>query len=187
MAYISFQPKDYYNTVPYTSNGTAIGSGGLTVAGFGFTPTWLWLKVANADESWGIYDSVSGVEEGMRFNGNEAIVTQTEGVTTFNSDGFVCGNQSRINASTGTPQVGFGFAGGTTAVPSGGTITPSACNFSATAGWGIYKYAGNSTNPSTIAHGLNSAPRFIMTKATNAAVDWYTGSSGFTDWDAYIK
>ena len=28
MAYISFQPSDYFNTTLYTGTGTAIGSGG---------------------------------------------------------------------------------------------------------------------------------------------------------------
>ena len=40
MAYISFKPKDYYNTVTYTGNGSA-GNG---ITGVGFQPDWVWIK-----------------------------------------------------------------------------------------------------------------------------------------------
>ena len=67
MAYTAINdPEKYFKAVKYSSNGTAIGSGGLTVTGFDFTPTWLQMKQRDADESTGTYDSVRGVTKSLR-------------------------------------------------------------------------------------------------------------------------
>ena len=42
MAYTTInKPIDYFNTVTYTGNGTAIGSGGNAITGVGFQPDWV--------------------------------------------------------------------------------------------------------------------------------------------------
>ena len=40
MAYISFQPKDHFNTKLYTGNATD----DTAITGVGFQPDWLWGK-----------------------------------------------------------------------------------------------------------------------------------------------
>jgi len=39
MAYISFQPSDFFNTVLYTGN-----SDTQSITGVGFQPDWTWIK-----------------------------------------------------------------------------------------------------------------------------------------------
>ena len=39
MAYISFKPKDHFNTVTFTGTGSS-----NSVTGVGFRPDWLWIK-----------------------------------------------------------------------------------------------------------------------------------------------
>ena len=39
MAYITFQPSDYFNTVLYTGNGSS-----QNITGVGFDPDWIWTK-----------------------------------------------------------------------------------------------------------------------------------------------
>ena len=38
MAYISFQPKDHFNTKLYTGTGSS-----LAITGMGFQPDWTWI------------------------------------------------------------------------------------------------------------------------------------------------
>ena len=165
----------HMNPVLYESNGTAIGSGGLTVTGFDFQPDWLGLKQRDADESWGTYDAVRGTTKSMRFNGTEAEDTRTEGVTAFNSNGFTCGSDSRINPSGTHPMVSYGWkAGGSTSPNTVGTIE-STVSVNTTAGFSIATWTGV-TGAGTMGHGLGGVD-CIITKNTNSARDWYWWNS----------
>ena len=46
MAYISFQPKDYFNTKLYTGNATETQS----ITGVGFQPDLVWIKDRDASK-----------------------------------------------------------------------------------------------------------------------------------------
>ena len=180
-------PSLFFEAVKYSSNGTAIGSGGLTVTGFDFQPDFLFLKQRDADESNGTYNSVRGTTKSLRFNGTDAEDTRTEGITAFNSNGFTCGNDSRINPGGTHPMIAWGWKAGTTSGLSGGTITPSAYSINTTSGFGMYAYAGNSTAGATIAHGLGKKPSWISCKRLNTTGGWttYHSSMGATKF-AYL-
>jgi len=164
--------SDYVNTVLYTGNGVAIGSGGLTVTGYDFTPSWLWMKQRDSVQSWGVYGSVIGVEETLRFNGADALVSKPEGVTAFNSSGWVCGSTDRINSSS-QPYINWGFrAGTTTGISGSSTITPSSYSFNQTSGFSQIKYTGNGSAGATVLHGLGAVPGLIIIKNLDAADAW---------------
>ena len=167
------------NPVLYNSNGTAIGSGGLTVTGFDFQPDWLALKQRDATESWGTYDAVRGVTKGLSFNSNAIADTRTEGVTTFNSSGFICGSDSRINPSGTHPMVAYGWkANGAGSSNTDGSIT-STVSVNTTAGFSIVKYTGNGTNDATFGHGLGATPKIMIGKCTGNTNSWQvTGNVG---------
>ena len=154
-AYTSIDdPEAYFKAVKYSSNGTAIGSGGLTVTGFDFTPTWLQMKQRDADESNGTYDSVRGVTKSLRTNGPDEEDTRTEGITAFNSNGFTCGSDSRINPGGTHPMIAYGWLE------------------SATSGFDIVAYTGNGTDDTDISHNLSAVPKLIIVKNRSAADSW---------------
>ena len=47
MAYINFQPSDYFNTKLYTGNNS---SSTTTITGVGFQPDWTWTKERTAQD-----------------------------------------------------------------------------------------------------------------------------------------
>ena len=57
MAYISFQPKDYFNTKLYTGNATTDHA----QTGVGFQPDWLWIKERGGTGGHILVDAVRGV------------------------------------------------------------------------------------------------------------------------------
>ena len=97
MAYITFQPHDYFNTVTYTGNGSA-GNG---ITGVGFQPDWVWIKRRETMDHV-LYDVVRGVTKNLHSNTGDAEDTQTDGLTAFGTDGFTVGADSKSNANAGT-------------------------------------------------------------------------------------
>jgi hypothetical protein len=73
-------------------------------------------------------------------------------------------------------------AGGSASSNSDGSIT-SSVSAAPDAGFSIVSWTGNATNPSTIGHGLSSAPEMIILKNRDSAGDWYIGHDdiGWTD------
>ena len=159
----------FFNTVLYTGTGTT-----HTITGVGFQPDFVWAKSRSSGQDPRAIDAVRGGDKVIYPDLNNAEATDSELITSFNSDGYVMGT-SGTNANDNTvTYVSWNWKGGTTAVPSGGTITPTACSFSATAGFGIYAYAGNSTAGATIAHGLGAVPALIICKRLNSTGNWST-------------
>ena len=168
MAYISFQPSDFFNSVPFVGN-----TGGVptTVTGVGFQPDWVWFCNREVINNRWIFDSVRGVEKYLESDNGQLETTDAQGLQSFNADGFTVGDANPINQNT-KDIISWNWKGATTAVPSGGTITPTACSFSATAGFGIYAYAGNATSGATIAHGLGAVPKMLIIKERSDGASW---------------
>ena len=158
-AYISFQPSDFFNTLLWTGNSTT----DRAMTGVGFQPDFLWLKSRNEGTDFELMDSARGVSKYI--NSNTAIVegTEAEGLISFDADGYTLGNANYWNWTAKT-FVGWSWKGGTSVVPGGGTITPSACTFNTTIGFGAYKYTGTGST-ATIAHGLTHAPEMMLVKS----------------------
>jgi|TARA_R110001599_G_scaffold133757_2_gene311345 hypothetical protein len=172
MAYISFKPKDYFNTLNYTGTG-ATGNG---VTGAGFTPDMVWLKKITGADGHNLFDTVRGATKYLTPNDNSQQVTGTNTLESFDSDGFTVGLAGTVGQS-GYTYAGWCWKAGTTSGISGGTITPSAYSINTTSGVGIYKYTGTGSN-GTIAHGLSTAPKMVIVK--RLTVD--TG-----DWNSWHK
>jgi hypothetical protein len=171
MAYISFQPKDFFNTNIWT--GTGVGSRAIT--GVGFQPDSTWIKSRSDGTDFMVINTVMGVTKYI--NTNVAIVeaTDAQNLLSFDSDGYTLGTANYTNWNTKT-FCGINWKAGTTAVPSGGTITPSACSFNTTTGFGMYKYTGTGS-AATIAHGLTHAPEILLTKSLDTAAHTWGGYS----------
>ena len=114
MAYTTIDdPTIYFNTKLYTGNGTAIGSGGQAITGVNFQPDWTWIKVRSISDSHQLYDAVRGGTKGLRSDTTGAEGTNTEFLSTFDTDGFTVGNNSKVNQNSATYVSWNWLAGGT--------------------------------------------------------------------------
>ena len=179
MAYISFQPSDYFNTKIYTQSGGANNGATQTIslADVGLT----WIKNRDYTNSYCVFDTIrggSGSECLLHSSTNAAAqgsdVDSSEGVTfgasstTIGTDGGGYGYNNR----DGDDYVAWSWRAGTTTGVSGGTITPTSYNINVTAGFGMYRYNGTSS-AATIAHGLGVAPEWVLVKKISAADSWW--------------
>ena len=148
MAYTDIdKPSDYFNTVLYTGNGS-----GQTISGVGFQPDWNWTKCRTATQSHVLTDSVRGVTKTLFTNATQAETTLTNGLTSFNSDGYAFGDSALWTDNTKT------FA---------------SWNWKKTAdaGFDIVSYTGNGSNR-TISHNLGAVPKMMIVKERDNANDW---------------
>ena len=170
MAYISFQPKDYYSTVLYTGTGAT-----RTVTGVGFQPDFTWIKQRDGTYYQQLYDSARGAGYHLASNDTAAqSALDTAGLSAWTADGFTVNTRAQVNYNTGT-FTSWNWKGGTTSgITTDGstTITPSAYSFSATSGISIVQYSGNNTSGAKVAHGLGAAPGMIIVKTINTANSW---------------
>ena len=171
MAYISFQPSDFFNTVLYTGNGTT-----QSITGAGFQPDWTWIKERSSTSGHEVYDSTRGATKLLSPNTTDAEGTNVNALTSFDSDGFSVGSGGAVNEN-GQTYVGWNWKadGGTTSSNSDGSIT-STVQANTTAGFSIVTYSGNGST-GTVGHGLGAVPKLYIVKRRNdAGWSWYTYS-----------
>ena len=178
MAYSSIaKPTDYFNTILWTGN----GADGRALTGVGFQPDWVWIKDRDDTESHRLTDSVRGATKSLRSNQTNAEATETDGLQSFNSDGFTVGTQGSMNKSNGDTYVGWSWlAGGSASSNSDGAIT-STVSANTTAGFSIVKWDANGGNNATVGHGLGAAPKMIIYKARNNTGAWYIWLNNIID------
>ena len=176
MAYTTInKSSDHFNTVLYTGNG-----GTKSVTGVGFQPDWVWVKSRVATHNHFLWDAVRGVQNRISSNLTTAEGSDTNGLTSFDSDGFTLGDKGSINSNTDTYASWNWLAGTTSGIStdSYSTITPTSYSFNATNGCSIVKYNGNGTAGAGVPHGLGVAPKIVIVKNT---------ASGSTGWYCYHK
>ena len=166
MAYISFQPSGFFNPLAFVGNGAT----NHALTGVGFQPDFCWFKNREVANNHWLFDSVRGVEEYIESDSTQIETTATDGLKSFDADGFTVDDANPINHNT-KDIICWNWKAGTTAVPSGGTITPSAVSFNTTNGFGIYAFTGTGSTAS-IAHGLGVKPDMIFVKRLNATGEW---------------
>ena len=168
MAYISFQPKDKFKAHLYTANGST------NAQTIGLPPAFTWIKKTSGGSSHYLFDatrttySVSSDDTATQSDQSGA------GFTSLDANGFTLsgtGGGGGVNDGTNT-FASYNWAMGTTTVPSGGSITPSAVSIDTTSKQGVYRYTGNGSAGATIAHGLGKAPQFVMVKNIGSVQEW---------------
>jgi len=174
MAYISFQPSDFFSTKLYTGDAST-----QAVTGVGFAPNMTWIKNRSASGDHSLYDTPRGATKCIIPNGNDDEQTYSTGLTVFGSDGFTVGSQAIVNGS-GNNIVSWNWKMGTTSGLSGGTITPSAYSIDTTRKQGVYAYTGNGTGGATFPHGLGTAPHLVMVKNLTTGGDSWNVNFPFT-------
>ena len=168
MAYTTIKkPSDYFNTLLYAGNSTA----GRSITGVGFAPDFLWLKDRTTQGSAHfLSDTVRGDGKWLRTNGDFAENTDTNVITSLDSDGFTVGTDIYSN-NTGDNYVAWNWlASNTTASNTDGSIT-STVSANTTSGFSIVSYTGTGSN-ATVGHGLGSVPKMIIVKDRSAVKNW---------------
>lgn len=168
MAYTTInQPTEYFNIVTYTGNGGTDRS----ITGVGFQPDFVWIKERNTAVSHMIYNSTSGANKRLSSNNNGVEATDSDGLKSFDSDGWTMDAKGSINGSSDT-YVAWNFIanGGTTSSNTDGSIT-STVQANTTAGFSIVTYTGTGSS-ATVGHGLGAVPKMLLVKERDNANDW---------------
>jgi len=175
------KPDEYFNTVLYTGNGTT----GHAITGVGFQPDWLWIKERSSTSAAFIYDIIRGVDIKLTPSTTDGDATNSDSMSSFDSDGFTVGVNNAVNENTQTYVAWNWLASNTTASNTDGSIT-STVSANTTSGFSIVSYTGTGAN-ATIGHGLGVSPSMVIIKRTDSANDWRVGSDGLTNWTKYIN
>ena len=91
-------PSEHFNTVLWTGNG-----GTQSISSLAFQPDFTCIKSRSAASSHSQHDAVRGSTNRLNWDGSGAEqASQTNSVTSFNSDGFSIGTEGYVNANTET-------------------------------------------------------------------------------------
>ena len=156
--------EDVFSTYLYTGNGgTNTITNGIDLAGEGGL---VWLKDRSAANGHRLYDSErdsvnpsSFAKPALQTNGTNANLNYQDGVTTFNSNGFVIEDLSGAGGTQGNTN-NNDYASW--------TFLKSKRFFD------IQTWTGDGTGNRTIAHSLNGEVGMIILKKTSATGDWYS-------------
>lgn len=171
MAYISFQPSDYFNTVTYAGNSSSTQS----ITGVGFQPDWVWIKQRNLAYSHVLFDAVRGVGKNLSSNSTTAEETNNSVgyLSAFDSDGFTVsqGSSSGDRVNGAYNYVGWNWkANGSGSANTDGSIS-STVSANTTSGFSIVKWTGSGAD-GTIGHGLGVAPKMVIVKSLANTTYW---------------
>jgi len=172
MAYTDIdKPTDYFRVKTYSGNSSTQSI--TWDESDNMKPDWLWLKGRGYADGHALVDVIRGSTKNLSSDSTTAEFTQTNGVTSLDTNGWSMGNWSAINRSSSGTAVGWGWlAGGSASSNSNGSIT-SSVSANTTAGFSIVSYTGTGS-ASTIGHGLNSTPSTIILKnRDDGSVFWY--------------
>jgi len=157
-------PDDYFNTVLYTGNSSTQS---ITV---GFQPDWTWIKLRNGASGHRLVDSVRGVTKYLDVSGTAVETTETDRVTSFDSDGFTLGNSATVNG--GFNYVAWNWLAGGTAVANTDGDISSQVSVNNDVGFSIVSWTSNGSNSDGVGHGLASKPELIIYKDRSGTGNW---------------
>lgn len=157
----------YYRAVLYTGTGSA-----QSITGLGFKPDLLWIKERNGTDAHFVQDSTRGSTQTLYTNDNTSQFQETQGVTSFDTDGFTLGTYQGMNVN-GSLFVAYGWQanGGTTSTNTDGTVT-STVQVNSAAGFSIVRGTAQGGYPTfnSFGHGLGTTPGLVIVKQMIGAV-----------------
>jgi len=165
-------PGEHFVAVIYTGDGTAIGSGGNSITGVGFQSDFTWIKNRDATDSHMLFDVIRGATKVLHSNETAAETTESETLTSFDSDGFTLGSDVEVNTNT-EDYISWNWkANGAGVANTDGTIS-STVSVNDYAGFSIVSYTGTGS-AATVGHGLSDAPEMIIFKKRDGTLRNWT-------------
>lgn len=135
------------DTTLYVGNGSS-----QSITSLNFQPDLVWIKNRDTLDGQILTDSVRGTTKVIRSNLSDNELTITNGIQSFNSDGFSISDNNQINTNTEN-YVAWSW------------------EESATAGFDIVTYNGTGS-AQTISHNLGVKPYVIIVKRLDTAANW---------------
>jgi hypothetical protein len=158
----------YFQPTLYTGNGSVRNidqSGNST-----FQPDFVWLKNRSQADSHALFDVGQGVTKYFSTDSAAQQITNSNSLTSFDSDGFGLGtgaggfNDSSENFVAWQWKAG----GGAGSSNEDGSINTTSTSVDQTSGTSISIYTGNATSGATVGHGLGAVPQMIIIKPLDA-------------------
>jgi hypothetical protein len=134
-------------------------------------PDWVWSKTRNDTQDHQINDSVRGTTKLLATNNNAQEFTDSNNLTSYNTDGFTVGSSGGINGSGDTLVSWNWKAGGSASSNSDGSIS-SSVSVNTTAGFSIVSFTTPSSGTFTVGHGLSSVPKVWIHKRRDGSDHW---------------
>ena len=179
------KPNLHFNTKLFTGTGSS-----NAVTGVGFQPDLVWIKDRVNTYSHTLTDKVRGTSRELYTNNQNAETVYSQGVTSFDSNGFTVGTDAGINSS-GDSKVSWNWkaanSSGSANTDGGINSTVSVNN---TAGFSIVKYGTGTGSATTVGHGLNAAPNLIIVKplGTVTTGGWIMGADAIdSTWNNVVN
>lgn len=166
----TYQGFDHFNVVTYTGDGQAIGSGGQSITGVGFQPDFSWFKTRTTSSNNRLIDAVRGVTKAIQSDNTNSEANETEGLVSFDADGFTVGSQSGYNNSSASLVAWNWKANGSGVAITEGS-TASTVSASEAGYFSIVQYTGTGTL-ATVGHGLPEPPEIVFIKNTSDSEYW---------------
>jgi len=155
--------NQFFDATTYTGTGAARS----VVNAGGFQPDFVWIKRRNISANHQLYDALRGVQKALYSDLTSQELTQTGGLTAFNSNGFAVGSDAGVNGNTDT-QIAWQWKEGPTQ------------------GFDIVTYTGNGSANRTVSHSLGVTPAMVIVRNRTAAVQnwrvWHQSLGGNTSY-----
>ena len=165
-------PSKYFQTTLYNGTGSELEvdqSGENST----FQPDFVWIKNrSNAGNEHDLYDAVRGATKAIFSSATTAENTQTQGLKSFDGDGFTVGTRGEVNTSGSTNVAWQWLAGNTTGSTNDDGSVDSTVTVNTTAGFSICKFNPGGNSNITFGHGLGVAPRLVIVKNLEDATNW---------------
>ena len=157
----------YFQTTLYTGNGSSRNID--QIENSTFQPDMVWIKNRSAADSHMLIDAARGVTKELNPDDYVPESTDSNGLTSFDSDGFGLGSGAGgYNDNTENFVAWQWLAGGGSGSSNeDGTINTITTTANATSGISVGTYTG-SGSAATIGHGLSAAPEFVVCKEASS-------------------
>jgi len=180
MAYTTInKPTDYFNVVTWT--GTSDST--TAVTGVGHQPDFIWIKNRDVQDDHMVYDAVRGGTKRIFTNSAGAEGTESQGIQSFDSDGFTTGSHRATGGDSGNTMVSWNWKAGTSftndASATGIGTIDSTGSSNQEAGFSIVSYTSNGSSNQSVAHNLGGVPEMIISKNRDS------GSASYNYWTVY--